>query len=175
MIDFTITEEATVPTTCACSENEAVARIVDAYRGKRGVLIDVLHDTQSEFGYLPESILRRLAEALGISLAQIYGVATFYADFRFTPPPQNQIKVCTGTACHVRGATAVLRQFEDSLGIQAGEMTDDRWAGLETVSCVGCCALAPAIVVNGAVRRAGSPASVLERLPPLAKGDEDAA
>lgn len=163
-------------TTCSCDEKKAVTRIVEAYSGTRGVLVDVLHDTQTEFGYLPEPVLRLLSVELGVSLAQVYGVATFYAGFRFTPPPENVIKVCTGTACHVRGATAVLKQFEDSLGIAQGETTSDDWIGLETVSCVGCCALAPALVVNGAVRRGDKPEKILAAIgSPPKEVDEDAA
>jgi NADH:ubiquinone oxidoreductase subunit E len=168
-------EETTVTTPCSCEEKRAVARIVEKHSGTRGVLVDVLHDTQTEFGYLPAPVLRALSAELRVSLAQVYGVATFYAGFRFTPPPQNVIKVCTGTACHVRGATAVLKQFENSLGIAQGETTGDDWIGLETVNCVGCCALAPALVVNGAVRRGDKPEQILAALGPPKGVDEDAA
>ncbi|MDZ4063602.1 MAG: NAD(P)H-dependent oxidoreductase subunit E, partial [Coriobacteriia bacterium] len=86
-----------------------------------------------------------------------------------------EIKVCTGTACHVRGAPGVLKGFEDALGIAAGERTSDGWVGLDTVSCVGCCALAPALVVNGEVKRGKDATKVIESLKPIPECDEDVA
>ncbi len=171
MIDSILTR-TTPAATCACDDREAVNRLADAYLGKEGVLVDLLHDTQSHFGYLPDPILRHLADRLDLPIARIYGVATFYSSFRFTPPPQNEIKVCTGTACHVRGAPNVLQEFEDLLDIRAEETSDDGWVGLRTVSCVGCCALAPAVVVNGAVQRATSPSKMLRALTPRQQAEE---
>lgn len=160
--------------TCSCEEKRTVGEIVNKYRDSHGVLIDVLHDIQSGFGYLPDTVLRHVAAELRMSEARVFGVASFYAGFRFTPPPENEIRVCTGTACHVRGASALLKQFEDSLGIAAGEATTDGWIGLETVSCVGCCALAPALLVNGAVRRGDKPAKLLAEFGTPREVDESA-
>ncbi|MDP2181498.1 MAG: NAD(P)H-dependent oxidoreductase subunit E [Actinomycetota bacterium] len=162
-------------TLCSCEEKEVVAGVVGKYAGRDGVLVDVLHDVQSAFKYLPDSVLRRISTELDVPLSRVYGVATFYSGFRFTPPPENEIKVCTGTACHVRGAPGVLKGFEDALGIAAGERTSDDWVGLDTVSCVGCCALAPALVVNGEVRRGKDAAKVIESLKPIPECDEDVA
>lgn len=162
-------------TLCSCEEEKVINDVVGKYHGRAGVLVDVLHDIQAAFKYLPDSVLRRVSGELGIPLSRIYGVATFYSHFRFTPPPLNEIKVCTGTACHVRGAPGVLKQFETALGITAGERTSDGWVGLETVSCIGCCALAPALVVNGAVRKGKDVSKIIENLEPLDRGDEDVA
>ncbi len=170
-----VVKEANVETLCSCEEEKAVADIVGRYRDTDGVLVDVLHDVQSAFKYLPDSVLRRVSAELRLPLSRVYGVATFYSGFRFTPPPRNEIKVCTGTACHVRGAPGVLKVFEDTLGIAAGERTSDGWVGLETVSCIGCCALAPALVVNGAIRRGKDASKVIENLEPIDRGDEDVA
>lgn len=165
-------------TICACRESEKLEqeekpnpqdldnlyKIIDRYRGCEGVLVDMLHDVQHKLGYLPGYALRAIAGEFGLPEAQVFGVASFYGGFHFTPRPANEIKVCTGTACHVRGAPKVIKEFEKLLGVQPGQHTEDFKVGLETVSCVGCCALAPAVVVNGAVSRKGSPKKIVEQL-----------
>lgn len=162
---------------CACQELESfehlddLEKIMNRYRGRDGILIDMLHDIQHELGYLSDFALRCVAKEFGIPEARIFGVASFYGGFHFSPRPANEIKVCTGTACHVRGAPKVLKEFEKFLGLQAGEHTEDLKVGLETVSCVGCCALAPAVVVNGAVSREGSPKKIMERLDLRSEGN----
>lgn len=117
------------------------------------MLVPLLQDVQEEFGYLEEGVMRALAEALRLPLAQLYGVASFYAQFYFEPRGRNVIRVCTGTACHIRGGAAILARLEEELGIRAGETRADLVFTLETVSCVGCCGLAPVVVANDRVFR----------------------
>jgi NADH-quinone oxidoreductase subunit E len=123
-------------------------------------LIATLQDIQERDGYLSEETIRALATASGVSENEIYGVATFYSQFRFQPPAEHTIHVCQGTACHVRGGHQLLHDFEERLRLTAGEMTTDRKFGLERVACVGCCALAPVVLVDGQVRAGMKPKSV---------------
>ncbi len=125
-----------------------VDAILDEAAGKRGILIAVLQRIQEKVGYLPEEAMKMIAERFSLSLSNVYGVASFYKHFHFTPRGRNVVKVCTGTACHVRGAKAVLKEMESKLGIKEGETTPDLSVTLETVGCVGCCALAPVATVN---------------------------
>jgi len=121
---------------------------IGAYPRCRDSLIPILQMVQQTCSYLPPRTLEAVAEHLEVSLAEIYGVATFYNQFRFHPPGRHQIKVCLGTACHVVGGDIILENFERKLGIKDGETTPDLEFGLERVACVGCCALAPVAVVD---------------------------
>ena len=123
-------------------------------------LIPTLQEIQERHGYLPEDALQALATATGVSENEIYGLASFYAHFRFQPPADHTIHVCLGTACHVRGGHQILHDFEERLDIKAGEMTPDHKFGLERVACVGCCALAPVVLVDGKVRAGMKPKMV---------------
>jgi NADH-quinone oxidoreductase subunit E len=125
--------------------------VIKAHNGEKGALIPVLQETQEIYGYLPEDSIKTVAREMKIPVAEVYGVATFYAQFRFVPTGRNIIRVCMGTACHVRGALKVLKTLERELGIKAGETTADRRFTLETVACVGACGLAPVISVNNKV------------------------
>ncbi|MGE5173863.1 MAG: NADH-quinone oxidoreductase subunit NuoE [Betaproteobacteria bacterium] len=127
---------------------QKVDSVLDAASGQRGVLIAVLQRVQEKIGYLPEEAMKMIAERLSMSLTTVYGVASFYKHFHFKPRGKNVVKVCMGTACHVRGAKAVLNEMENKLGIKEGETTKDLSVTLETVGCVGCCALAPVATVN---------------------------
>ncbi len=122
--------------------------IMDDAAGQRGILIAVLQKVQEKIGYLPEEAMRTIADRLSMSLSNVYGVASFYKHFHFKPRGKNVVKVCMGTACHVRGGKAVLTEMENKLGIKEGETTADLSVTLETVGCVGCCALAPVATVN---------------------------
>jgi NADH-quinone oxidoreductase subunit E len=117
-------------------------------RGRKGDLIPILQKIQAEFGYLPEEAMAKAAEAIGLTESKVFGVASFYAQFRFTPIGKNRIMVCRGTACHVKGAPRILEELERVLGIKEGETTPDLEYTLESVACIGCCALAPCIMVN---------------------------
>jgi NADH:ubiquinone oxidoreductase subunit E len=130
------------------TEIKAIDSILSDTEGQRGVLIAVLQRVQEKVGYLPEDAMQMIAGRLGLSLSQAYGVASFYKHFHFKPRGKKIVKVCMGTACHVRGGKAVLNELEHKLGIKEGETTADRSVTLETVGCVGCCALAPVLTVN---------------------------
>ena len=131
--------------------SKQLSQILDAYQGEKGALVPILQEIQGEFGYLPEEMFSEVAKSLEISQSEIYGVATFYTQFRFTPPAEHTIKVCLGTACHVRGGADILDAVKRQLGIQQGGITKDRKFGLERVACFGCCALAPVMVVDNDV------------------------
>ncbi len=122
--------------------------ILDKYEKKPRYLIPILQEVQEELGYLPEPAMIRISEYLGIPESKLFGVATFYAQFRFEPLGEHLIKVCHGTACHVKGADNIHDVLEDQLGISTGETTGDGKFTLERVACLGCCSLAPVIMVD---------------------------
>ncbi len=126
----------------------------------RGRLIPILQDIQGAHSYLAPEAIRLVAEHLGIPSGAVYGVATFYNQFRFNPPGRNPIKVCLGTACHVKSADIILENFERKLEISENETTTDREFSLERVACVGCCALAPVAVVGETVHGRMAPSKV---------------
>jgi NADH-quinone oxidoreductase subunit E len=128
---------------------DKLKEIFSHYPCKREDLIPILHETQAQFHYLPAAAIKEIARFLQIPESSVYGVATFYARFKLTPQGKKVIRVCRGTACHVRGSTKVLAEIEILLGIKAGETTKDMEYTLETVACIGACALAPTITING--------------------------
>ncbi len=123
--------------------------IFSHYKGDMQELIPILQETQSQFRYLPAAAMREIARFLRMPESTIYGVSTFYAQFKLTPLGKKIIRVCRGTACHVRGATKVLTEIEKQLGIKAGQTTEDLEYTLETVACIGACALAPTMTIEG--------------------------
>ena len=129
-------------------EHEKVDEIIDSYQGERGILIQVLQDVNREYRYLPGNMLKHVSQRLEIPLSQVYHVATFYTAFSLTPRGKNLVRICMGTACHARGASRILEGFVRRLGIKAGETTPDYSFTLETVNCLGCCALGPVAMVN---------------------------
>jgi len=138
-------------TISAAELTERLAPILAKCAGNDGAVIALLQDVQEEFGFLEEGAMSAAADALNLPVSRLYGVASFYSQFYFEPRGKNIIRVCTGTACHIRGAPAIQARLEDELGVLAGETTDDLAFTLETVNCVGCCALAPVITVNDRV------------------------
>lgn len=132
-------------------DTAGVAEIVARYPSNRGSLIPILQDVQDRYGYLPEAAMDDLAQRLGLSPNEVYGVATFYTQFRFQPPGEHNIQVCQGTACHVRGGAEILQEFEHRLGVEAGDTTPDGRFDLRRVACLGCCALSPVVSVDGHV------------------------
>ena len=130
---------------------ERLSQILDPYRRQKGSLIPVLQKVQEELGYLPEEAISEIAYFLGVSKNEVYGVASFYSQFRFKRPGEHTVRVCQGTACHVLGGPQVLAAVERELCIQAGETTEDYKFGIETVACFGSCALAPVMVVDKTV------------------------
>ena len=139
-----------------------IKKITKQFKNKRGALISILQQVQKKYGYLPKEAIFALAEELKISENDIYGVATFYAQFRFNKPGKYQIKACQGTACHVRGAKRIMGEIEHELNITHGETTEDGLFSLEKVACMGCCALAPVMVENDKVYGTCTPAKVRE-------------
>jgi len=128
---------------------DKLEEIFSHYQGEKQELIPILQETQGKFRYLPAAAMREIANFLHIPESTIYGVSTFYAQFKLTPLGKKIIRVCRGTACHVRGASKVLAEIEKRLGIKAGETTDDLEYTLETVACIGACALAPTMTIEG--------------------------
>jgi NADH-quinone oxidoreductase subunit E len=126
-------------------------KVIEEYRSERGSIIPVLQKAQGIYGYLPPDVLRYVAKGLGVSLSQIYGVATFYAQFYLQRRGRNTVRCCDGTACHVRGAGKIITGLEQSLGVKAGETTPDYRVTLEVVYCLGSCGLAPVAVINDKV------------------------
>ncbi len=123
--------------------------VIEEYGDDRGALITVLQETQAIYNYLPADALKYIAKSMNISEAQVYGVATFYAQFRFKPVGKNLIMCCQGTACHVNGSENILSALEDELEIKVGDTTADKLFTLESVACLGCCSLAPVMMING--------------------------
>lgn len=128
---------------------QKIDTILKKYEDQVGVLTQVLQDINSEFNYLPENALRYISDQLDIPLSQIYHVATFYTSFSLIPRGEHLIRVCQGTACHVRGSARVLNEIERILKIKSGETTPDLKFTLETVNCLGACALGPVVVIDG--------------------------
>ncbi|MBI4860807.1 MAG: NADH-quinone oxidoreductase subunit NuoE [Candidatus Riflebacteria bacterium] len=129
----------------------AVEKVLDRYERARHNLIPILQDTQEAIGCLPEAALARIAAYLDLSANDVFGVVTFYSQFRFRPPGAHHIKVCEGTACHVRGSGLLVEELTRKLGIEVGETTGDGKFSLERVACFGSCALAPVVVVGDKV------------------------
>lgn len=126
-------------------------RFIEDWKNKQGNLIMVLHKVQEHFGYIPREIAVEVAELLDIPLAKIYGVITFYHFFRLTKPGRNQIAVCMGTACYLKGGEDLILEFERQLGVGVNTVTEDGEFSVEAVRCIGCCGLAPVLTVNGEV------------------------
>lgn len=126
----------------------------------RSKLIPILQLVQQKLAYLPGEAIHLVADHLDISSSEVYGVATFYNQFRFNPPGKNPVKVCLGTACHVKGGDIILENFERKLEIKEGETTPDREFSVDRVACVGCCALAPVAVVGETVHGHMQPSKV---------------
>ncbi|MGD0624639.1 MAG: NADH-quinone oxidoreductase subunit NuoE [Thermodesulfobacteriota bacterium] len=124
------------------------------------ILIPLLQKIQETLGFLPREAMEKVAVHLDISESEVYGVATFYNQFRFHPPGKHPVKVCMGTACHVKGATVILESWERRLNIKVGQTTADREFSLDRVACVGCCALAPVAVVGEKVHGHMAPTKV---------------
>jgi NADH-quinone oxidoreductase subunit E len=128
-----------------------ITKMVDKWRDKQGNLVMILHEIQNNYGYVPRGISFELSRLLGVPLARIYEVLTFYNFFKLTPPGKFNISICMGTACYLKGADKMLDIFKDILGIQEDETTEDGLFHLEVVRCLGCCGLAPALMLNGKI------------------------
>ncbi len=128
-----------------------IDEIISKYREKRWGLMPLLHEVQGAVGYIPPVAIPRIANGLGLFPSQVQGVISFYALFYTEPRGKNIVRVCRGTACHVRGGKTILKLVKRELGIEEGETTTDYEYGLETVACIGCCGLAPNVVINNRI------------------------
>jgi len=141
-------------TSCNCNSQssknlpEDLKKIFEKYSKKRENVIPLLQDVQEKYGYLSKESLINIAEYLNVPTSNIYGVATFYNQFRLTPLGKHIIRVCRGTACHVKGSDKILERLESELNIKAGETTADNLFSIETVACVGACSIAPVITID---------------------------
>jgi len=129
--------------------NTGIEKIAKKHNNELGGVIAILEEIQSKYSYLPEKALKTVAQETGRSLVDIYGVATFYKYFSLKPRGEHLVSVCLGTACHVRQGPVIAKEFENQLGIRAGETTSNREFSLETVNCLGACARGPIVVVDG--------------------------
>ncbi len=130
---------------------EALKVIFDEFQGSPDELIPVLQRIQETYSYLPMQSFKEIARFIRIPESKVYGVATFYAQFRFTPRGKTHAMVCRGTACHVNGAQRILEEIEETIGVKEGNTSEDLEYSLETVACIGACSLAPAVMINDSV------------------------
>lgn len=143
--------------------------ILKQYAGLSGSLISILQKAQDIYGYLPKDVMYHIAEKVGVSPAEVMGVATFYSQFRLTPIGKYLIMSCQGTACHVNGSKAVSEAIANYLSIESGQTTDDGIFTLENVACLGCCSLAPVIMINGEAHGNLTPESAIKLLEDIRK------
>ncbi|MFC1528424.1 NADH-quinone oxidoreductase subunit NuoE [Candidatus Latescibacterota bacterium] len=148
---------------------KSLNEIFSSFDGKKDELIPILQRVQVELGYLPDEAMLKIAEFSGVPESRVYAVATFYAQFRFTPIGRNHILVCRGTACYVRGAPRILEEIEKQLDIHEGETSHDMEYSLETVACIGACGLSPCIMINKKVEAKLNPKKVAKL---FVKGDK---
>ncbi len=129
-------------------KQEKLQDLLESYKGQDGALIPVLQEAQNIYGYLSKEVMGEISNELKIPTSKIFGVATFYAQFHLKPRGRNIVRVCLGTACHVRGGAKIFEAVQNHLGIDQGETTEDLRYTLETVACLGCCGLAPVLMIN---------------------------
>jgi NADH-quinone oxidoreductase subunit E len=138
---------------CKCEQNleskyQELQKVFDKYRNVKGALIPLLQEAQEIFGYLPGDVMKKISREIGVPFSKTFGVATFYSQFHLKPRGRNIIRLCQGTACHVRGAAKVFEAVSQDLGVSRNETTTDQRYTLETVACLGACGLAPVMMVN---------------------------
>ena len=143
-----MSKKSTIPFKGTPEQEAKLRELIAAHKDTQGALIPVLHEAQGVYGYLPIEVQTIIAEGLGIPLAEVYGVVTFYAQFSLNPKGQYEIGVCLGTACYVKGSGDILEKFKQILGIDVGECTPDGKFSLTATRCVGACGLAPVVTVN---------------------------
>jgi NADH-quinone oxidoreductase E subunit len=141
-------------------QQEKLYGLIEKYKNEQGALMPLLQEAQELYGYLPEEVQLIIAEGLGLSVSEVYGVVSFYTQFAVNPKGENTIAVCMGTACYVKGSGDVLARIEKALGIKAGEITPDGKFSIDATRCLGCCGLAPVMTINGEVYGRLTPDSV---------------
>ncbi len=153
-------------------QEEQLSKILERHQGERNGLIPILLEIQKEFGYLPKETMKKVAQSLGMQPIDVWGVATFFNQFRLTPLGRNHVKVCMGTACHLAGGRLVLEALERELGIKVGETSADGHFSLERVACIGCCMLSPVTVIKDKIHPKMSPFKVEESLIPYRQKEQ---
>ncbi len=136
---------------CLDSKAQELQKVIEKYKDKKGAVIPVLHEAQEIYGYLPIKVQKMVAEGLGTSLAEIYGIVTFYAQFSLNPKGKYNIQLCLGTACYVKGAGQIYDKLKQELGLEKDGTTTDGIFSLESCRCIGACGLAPVMMINGEV------------------------
>lgn len=155
-------------------ENELIEQIVDRYDADTGMLIPIMQDLQADRGYLPLEHLRCLAGRLDVPMSRIYAVATFYSSFRLAPKGQHDVTLCMGTVCYLKGAPKICEAISREFQVEPGSTTRDRLFTLQAVNCVGACALAPVMIVDGKYYDDVTPESAIEVLHELSPAEEAA-
>jgi NADH-quinone oxidoreductase subunit E len=155
-------------------DKELVTQIIDRYEQDPGMLIPMMQDLQAEYGYLPEEQLRDMAAELDIPLTRVYGVAMFYSSFRLAPKGAHEVTLCMGTVCYLKGAPRISEAICEEYGIEPGGTTGDRLFTLQAVNCVGACALAPVMIVDGKYYDGVTPDSALDILKALPREESKA-
>ncbi len=151
----------------------SLTSILDGRKSQPHLLIEVLQDVQKQFGYVSEESMKAISTELGVPLMEVYSAASFYKAFSLKPRGKNVLTVCTGTACHVRGAKLVLNQATGQLGVAPDEMTDDGLFTIEKVNCIGACALAPVVTENGNCHHHMTPGTMRKLIKSLANADTE--
>jgi NADH:ubiquinone oxidoreductase subunit E len=154
-------------------EEELLEEIFASYKGDRWELVPILQEVQENLGYLPENAMSDIARFISVPEGQVYSVASFYAQFRLLPLGKKRVAVCRGTACHIRGAPQILSTVEKTIGLKEGDTSEDLEYTLETVACIGCCALAPCIRVNTEVAGEMTPEKAQELFLSKDNGGQD--
>ncbi len=142
---------ATVKFNGTAEQEQQLKQVIEEHKDHEGSLMQVLQLAQGIYGYLPIEVQKMVADGLGVPLSEVYGVATFYAQFTLFPKGKNQISVCLGTACYVKGSGKIHERLEKALGIKSGECTPDGKFSLDACRCIGACGLAPVLTINGDV------------------------
>ncbi|MFQ6034336.1 MAG: NAD(P)H-dependent oxidoreductase subunit E [Sedimentisphaerales bacterium] len=145
-------------------EHKLIKQIIDRYDGEVGMLIPIMQDLQAECGYLPVEHLRCLARQLQVPLSRIYAVATFYASFRLAPKGAHEVTLCMGTVCYLKGAPSIAEAISREFHVEPGGTTRDRLFTFQAVNCMGACAVAPVMVVDGKYYNSVTPAAALDIL-----------
>ena len=143
-----MSEKTTIAFSGTKEQEEQLMQVISEHKDQDGALIPVLHEAQNIYGYLPIEVQKIISDGLGVSMAEIYGVVTFYAQFTTSPKGKYNIAVCLGTACYVKGSGVLLDKIKEKLGIDVGECTPDGKYSIEATRCIGACGLAPVLTVN---------------------------
>ena len=146
-----MSEKKTIPFQGTPQQEEQLKSVIQSHQGEKGALIPVLHEAQEIYGYLPIEVQTMIADGLSVPLSEVYGIVTFYTQFKLEPKGQYHIAICLGTACYVKGSGDILEEFKNKLGIDVGQCTPDTKYSLEATRCIGACGLAPVLTVNDEV------------------------